>query len=142
MSPLLALGLKALVVGAFAGISVFLGSPLVSWLFARVDASAAKAQGAESEDLAIRRPTITAAAEQLRGGYWIGILERMAVFASVIVGFGEGIAIVLAVKSLARYPELRATSSAAAERFIIGTFASVLIASACAGLASWLISLW
>ena len=45
---------------------------------------------------------------------------------------------VLAVKSLARYPELQAgTKSAAAERFIIGTFVSALVAAACAGVAVW-----
>ena len=43
---------------------------------------------------------------------------------------------------LARYPELKATNSGAAERFIIGTFASVLFAAACAGLARWLTGLW
>jgi F0F1-type ATP synthase membrane subunit c/vacuolar-type H+-ATPase subunit K len=70
------------------------------------------------------------------------MLERLAIFATLLSGFGEGVAVVLAVKSLARYPELRATSSAAAERFIIGTFASTLFAAGSAGLAWWLISLW
>jgi hypothetical protein len=70
------------------------------------------------------------------------MLERLAVFATMLAGFGEGIAIVLAIKALARYPELKATTSGAAERFIIGTFTSVLFAAACAGLAWWLIGLW
>ena len=40
----------------------------------------------------------------------------------------------LAVKGLARYPELRAQARpGVAERFIIGTFASVLWSLACAG---------
>ena len=62
-------------------------------------------------------------------------------FASVVAGWPEGLAIVLAIKGLARYPELRGldqpaavTSQAVAERFIIGTFTSVLWAVACAGL--------
>ena len=76
--------------------------------------------------------------EILRGGAWIGVLERAAVFAAIVAGWPEGIAIVLAVKSLARYPELQAgAASAAAERFIIGTFVSTLFAAGCAGLAVW-----
>ena len=67
----------------------------------------------------------------LHGGAWIGSLERLAVAASLLAGWPEGIAVVLAVKGLGRYPELRV--AAAAERFIIGTFASVLWAAACAG---------
>ncbi len=76
------------------------------------------------------------AGEVLRGGAWIGALERLAVFATLIIGWGPGLAIVLAVKGLGRYPELRnQEDSGAAERFIIGTFTSVLWAAACAGLA-------
>ena len=76
------------------------------------------------------------AGEVLRGGAWIGALERLAVFVTLIAGWGPGLAIVLAVKGLGRYPELRnQEDTGAAERFIIGTFASVLWAAACAGLA-------
>jgi hypothetical protein len=67
----------------------------------------------------------------LHGGAWVGALERAAVAASLLAGWPEGIAVCLAVKGLGRYPELRAP--AAAERFIIGTFASVLWAGGCAG---------
>ncbi len=69
--------------------------------------------------------------EPLRGGLTIGVLERVAVAVSILAGWPEGIAIVLAVKGLARYPELR--ESHASEQFIIGTFASVLWALAAAG---------
>ena len=41
-----------------------------------------------------------------------------------------------------RYPEIKAASVGAAERFIIGTFASVLFACAFAGLAGWLTGLF
>ena len=71
------------------------------------------------------------AGKVLRGGAWIGALERIAVFASLVAGWPEGVAVVLAVKGLGRYPELR--SPGAAERFIIGTLVSVLWAAACAG---------
>jgi hypothetical protein len=141
MNLVWALSLKILVVAAFAGIAVFVGSPVVGWTFRRVDAAAIN-DSAPHDDSDTKAPTIQAAAVQLRGGHWIGMLERLAIFASLLSGFAEGVAVVLAVKSLARYPELRATSSAAAERFIIGTFTSSLFAAACAGLAWWLIGLW
>jgi hypothetical protein len=69
--------------------------------------------------------------EVLRGGAWIGSLERLGIFASLVAGWPGGVALVLAVKGVGRYQELGQTG--AAERFIIGTFASVLWASACAG---------
>lgn len=71
-------------------------------------------------------------ADMLRGGLWIGALERAAVAVSLLVGQPGGLALVIAVKGLGRYPELRA-AGAAAERFIIGTFASFLWAAAAAG---------
>ena len=77
---------------------------------------------------------VEAAGAVLRGGAWIGSLERAAVFASLAVGQAEGVAVVLALKGLGRYPELRAgADSGTAERFIIGTFSSVLWAAGCAG---------
>ena len=69
----------------------------------------------------------------LRGGSWIGLLERAAVAATLLAGSPEGLVVVLAVKGLGRYAELRAP--AAAERFIIGTLASALWAGACVGVA-------
>lgn len=78
----------------------------------------------------------------LHGGRTIGVLERTAVAASILAGWPEGIAIVLAVKGLARYPELRESenaptttpaASSASEQFIIGTFTSVLWAAAVCG---------
>ena len=71
--------------------------------------------------------------EILRGGAWIGVLERAAVAATVLAGSAEGLVVVLAVKGLGRYAELRAP--AAAERFIIGTLASALWAAGCVGVA-------
>jgi hypothetical protein len=69
--------------------------------------------------------------EVLRGGVWIGLLERAAVAGTLLVGWPEGLALVLAVKGLGRFSELGAP--AAAERFILGTFASTLWAIACVG---------
>lgn len=71
----------------------------------------------------------------LRGGAWIGMLERLAITGSVLVNFPEAVAVVLAVKGLGRYPELREAHpdrrSPAAERFIIGTLASYSWAGLC-----------
>jgi hypothetical protein len=69
--------------------------------------------------------------EVLRGGAWVGVLERAAVAGTLLAGWPEGLAVVLAVKGLGRYAELKAP--AAAERFIIGTLASLLWAAACVG---------
>ena len=72
----------------------------------------------------------------LRGGAWIGFLERGAVAATLLAGWPEGIALVLAVKGVGRYSELREAN--APEAFIIGTLASLLWAGAAAGAAQLL----
>ena len=82
-------------------------------------------------------PALIAAGGRLRGGAWIGALERVAVYACLVSGFPAGIAMVIAMKGLARYPELKVSSTGAAERFIIGTFLSILFAAAWAGIAVW-----
>ena len=65
------------------------------------------------------------AKEALRGGTWIGILERVAVTGTLLADYPAGIAFVVAVKGLGRYPELREHPSAS-ERFVIGTLASMV----------------
>ncbi|MFT4200928.1 hypothetical protein [Gordonia sp. (in: high G+C Gram-positive bacteria)] len=67
----------------------------------------------------------------LRGGRVIGVLERTAIAVSLLAGWPAGIAVILGVKGLARFPQLR--EHHASEQFIIGTFASVLWACAAAG---------
>jgi hypothetical protein len=62
--------------------------------------------------------------EPLRGGRMIGVLERAAVSGAILSGWPEGLIVILGVKSLARYPDLR--DSKVSEQFIIGTFTSVL----------------
>ncbi|AHU89250.1 hypothetical protein V3M78_06865 [Trueperella pyogenes] len=81
-------------------------------------------------------PTLLDVQRSLPGGRWIGILERLATYVCIVSGFAGGIGVVLAVKGLGRYPELRNDSSArVGELFIIGTFASMLWAAAWAGIA-------
>jgi hypothetical protein len=67
----------------------------------------------------------------LRGGTWIGALERAAMSATLLAGWPAGVPVVLAVKGLGRYPELR--EPGVSERFIIGTLASLLWAAGAAG---------
>lgn len=64
----------------------------------------------------------------LRGGTWIGLLERLGVTAAILAGMPEGAAVVVAVKGLGRYAELR-ENPGASERFVIGTLASLVWAS-------------
>lgn len=64
----------------------------------------------------------------LRGGTWIGLLERVAVTGCLLAGESSGIAIVVAVKGLGRYPELR-ENPGASERFVIGTLTSMIWAA-------------
>ena len=148
---------KILVVAIIGAAVTWGGSPLVRLLFRLADRSEGQRaitpttgfQGSEPSPPAVQQPpageagSIQAAASQLRGGFWIGVLERLAIFATIMAGYGGGLIVILGVKSLARYPELRAEDRrGAAERFIIGTFASSLVAAAGAGLSLWLISLW
>lgn len=118
-----------LVVALFGVVAVAGGGLATKLVFRSVDRHDSTAEPAG----------VVRAASILRGGAWIGVLERLAIYAGLVASWPEAIAIVLAVKGLGRYPELRSgEASAVAERFIIGTFVSVLWACACAGLAVWL----
>ncbi|MDM7831214.1 hypothetical protein [Cellulomonas edaphi] len=74
-------------------------------------------------------PEGTQAIASLRGGTWIGILERLAVTMCVLLDESAGIAVVVAVKGLGRFPELR-ENPGASERFVIGTLASLVFSAA------------
>lgn len=74
-------------------------------------------------------PTGPRARAVLRGGTWIGVLERTAVTGILLLGYPPAIAIVVAVKGLGRYPELR-ENPGSSERFVIGTLASLIWATA------------
>lgn len=128
---------RAAIVVALALVTMLTGGRLVLAVFKHIDQRRASEPHPEGTP-----PSIMAASIRLKGGAWVGLLERLAVFAGLMAGFPEAIAIALAIKGLARYPELQATNDAAAERFIIGTFVSVLYACACAGMAQWLIGLF
>jgi hypothetical protein len=125
---------RVLVVELFLA-AVVAGSPVTATVLWLVDRDSVR-----GGDHAIRE-----AGTVLRGGVWIGVFERAAVFAALASGWPEGLAVVLALKGLGRYSELRgapATSGSpapvahggVAERFLIGSFASLLWACACAGI--------
>ena len=88
-------------------------------------------------------PAVLDPAQVLRGGLVIGVLERAITVAAVLLGHPDLIAMVIAVKGLGRYPELRASSEhglsgpAVSERFIIGTLVSLVWAAAVALAAHW-----
>ncbi|SNC61473.1 hypothetical protein SAMN05445756_0489 [Kytococcus aerolatus] len=104
-------------------VAAALGSPVVRWFLNRVES-------ADPDGL------------ELPGGRWIGVLERTAAFAAVCAGSEYALTMIVAVKGLGRYPELRtAKSGAVSERFIIGTFASLLWACAWGGIARLLLLL-
>ena len=70
--------------------------------------------------------------EVLRGGTVIGVFERIATTATIMAGFPEAIAVIVAIKSVGRFTELDVAE--ARERFIIGTLVSLVWAGACGAL--------
>ncbi len=120
----------AAVLAAMAG-----GSALVTASFALAGATGRGDDEPDGDPPGEREPGEGAAdpPSPLRGGLAIGVLERAAIAVCVLADFGAGLAVIVAAKGLARYPELR--NPGAAEQFIIGTFVSVLWAAACAGVA-------
>lgn len=74
----------------------------------------------------------------LRGGLFIGVLERGAVVLAILTGQPVAVAYVVAIKGLGRYPELKSAPEAS-ERFIIGTLTSMLWAAGVAALAKVLL---
>jgi len=123
---------------ALAGLlAVIGGGPVTTRVFAFVDSAertAPPSGGGAPDGASLDRAG--GAGEVLRGGAWIGALERLAVFAGLAAGFPEGVAVVLALKGVGRFPDLRQDQGhgGTTERFIIGTFTSVLWAAACAGM--------
>jgi hypothetical protein len=112
-------GLVQLAAVLATAVAVLAGGPVASAVLRSADPTSAAETGGPSDP------------EVLRGGAWVGVLERAALVGTLLAGWPEGLAVVIAVKGLGRYAELKAP--AAAERFIIGTLASLLWAAACVG---------
>lgn len=107
-----------LVAVAAAVIAALIGWPLVPLLLCLTHAGpGSKPERTGAEDV-----------EVLRGGLWIGIVERALIAGAIVLGRPELMAVVIAVKGLGRFAEIK-SSAAAGERFIIGTFVSIALAS-------------
>ncbi len=68
-------------------------------------------------------------------GAMVGYLERILVFALLTAGEWSAVGLVFAAKSIARFRELE--NKEFSDYYLIGTLASVLVAVATAGIASW-----
>ncbi len=112
-------------------VSIMLGWPVTRGVLRLASRSSdAGDRATDAADAAVSDgPDGARARASLRGGAWIGILERAAITGSVLTGFPTAIAFVIAVKGLGRYPELK-ENPGASERFVIGTLASMLWAAA------------
>lgn len=67
--------------------------------------------------------------ESNRAGRWIGILERLLIFVLVVAGQAAAAGIVVAAKSILRYPEISSTPQRIAPEYVlIGSLASWLLA--------------
>ena len=109
--------LTILIAAVALALSAGVGSPLTAWILGLASRSEPPVR---TEDGAAVAPE-----DVLRGGTWIGVLERLAVTGSILVGYPAAIAVVIAIKGLGRFPEI-SSAHGAAERFIIGTLTSCL----------------
>jgi len=127
-----------LVVVLAVALSAMAGFPLVAGVL-HLAAQSADSGGQEAPagapDAGGEAPDVPGA---LHGGSWIGVLERMAVTATIAAGFPEGVAVVVAIKGLGRFSELSKNPDSS-ERFVIGTLASMLWAAVVGGVARHLI---
>ena len=133
--------LKALIVVVGAVLATW-GNPVIRLVLRRIDATGR--EPADEVQLARENLGLVQAQKELPGGRWVGMFERLAVYACIVAGFPAGIAMVLAVKGLGRYAELATSEpeSRKGELFIIGTFASLLWAGLWAGAAYWGVRAW
>lgn len=133
------------------GVSVWAGGRLTLFILARASHSPDSAEESGPEDDGDSSPTEvpieTSYADVvedghtpvLTGGRWIGILERFSVTLAIIAGYPAALAVIVAVKGLGRFAEIR-KSTDASEKFVIGTLASMLISSVVGVLALWALS--
>ncbi|WP_022901652.1 hypothetical protein [Humibacter albus] len=128
-------GVSVLVALAALALSVLGGGPAVLFTLALASRGSVR-EGAHGGIVVTKSATLpdgeVERGEVLRGGTVIGIFERVAATASIMVGYPAAIAVVVAVKSVGRFTELAAAE--ARERFIIGTLVSLVWAAACGAL--------
>lgn len=128
--------LPALVALGLGALGVLGGNPLAVWALQR--ATRDDIPGGEHGGILVPAttasgaPSTTKKREVLRGGTWIGYLERVAVVGAIAVGRFEIVAAVIAIKGLGRFSELDTPETR--ERFIIGTLVSMIWAGVCGAL--------
>lgn len=116
-----------LIVAAMSALSAANGWVVVKAAFAIADPP--------KSALETGKPPLEAPDGTMRGGWLIGILERVAATAAIGTGQFAALAVIVAVKAVGRFGELDQPESR--ERFIIGTLASLGVAclwGACAWL--------
>ncbi|WP_103062237.1 hypothetical protein [Actinomyces qiguomingii] len=125
--------LSALVVALSLALSVFGGWGTVALVlrWARVPELPPSREPTPAGSTApVLSPRDDSVSPVLRGGTWIGVLERLATTGALLSGYATLIAVVVAVKGLGRWADLR-DNPGSTERFIIGTLASLTWAGAC-----------
>ncbi|MEO8528462.1 MAG: hypothetical protein ABI435_05235 [Pseudolysinimonas sp.] len=128
--------LPALVALSLAALAIIGGNPITVWVLSL--ATKSNSLGADHGGILVPDTTsvgtksTTKTKEVLRGGTWIGYLERLAVVGAIAVGHFEIIAAVIAIKGLGRFSELDTPETR--ERFIIGTLTSMIWAALCGAL--------
>lgn len=114
------LGSRAAKMGAAVGIVIFLAAPanrIVS------DILAAARQSPHVDE----RPSSSEA--PMRGGHWIGPLERILILLLASVEAPAAVAAIVAAKGVIRFPEVsKDEAGQKAEEFLIGSFASWVLA--------------
>jgi hypothetical protein len=103
---------EVLIVAAGAAIAVFAGGIAIAKLLAPFTAQLEQRSGS---------PTLA------RAGRYIGWLERALLYTFVLAGVPSAAAAVVALKSVARFPSFG--EERFAEYYLIGTLASVLVAT-------------
>ena len=118
------LGSRAAKVAAAVGVAVFLTAPanrIVSDILAVARQSSQKNEKQDDSGAS------------MRGGRWIGPLERILILLLASVEAPAAVAAIVAAKGVIRFPEIsKDEAGQKAEEFLIGSFASWILAVLCA----------
>jgi len=87
---------KIMIVAVFGAAAVLLGGRVVTLVFKLAERTRATELPENAEHPEAIAP-LTYAATFLRGGEWIGYLERLAVYGAILAGFPEGVAVAMVV---------------------------------------------